>query len=347
LFDADFLPDADFLKRTIPQFRNQKIGCVQCRWGHLNFNHSLITRLQGVGHDGHFIVEQFSKCKTNHLFNFNGTGGVWRRSAILDAGDWSSDTLAEDLDLSYRAQLKGWKIQFLRDVVVPAELPVSITAFKQQQSRWARGSMQTALKLIGPVWTSNRISLSQKVESSIHLFAYGAHPLMFLNLVLTVVLFFLMPHRTITFIEYVILSFAVGPLTVVAYSQLYLGKDYKFILSCMIGLVLLHHGLVLNNTWAALFAFSKQKGIFERTPKFGDTGTKWIGTSYAKKLGIPLPWAELVAIVLLGLTMYTGLFFQVHYPTYNWLFFFSSGFVFVVILQLQELWSKLNQKRKS
>jgi len=143
VFDADFVAPPDFLKRVVPQFHDPSVGCVQARWGHLNRDYSALTQVQALGIDGHFIVEQTARSRAGLFLNFNGTAGVWRRAAIDDAGGWQGDTLTEDLDLSYRAQLKGWRFAYLPDVVVPAEIPAQISAFKRQQARWAQGSIQT------------------------------------------------------------------------------------------------------------------------------------------------------------------------------------------------------------
>ena len=149
IFDADFVPDSDFLYKTIPFFyERENVALVQTRWGHINKNYSLLTIAQSLGMDGHFIIEQSARTWNGLYMNFNGTAGVWRKEAITDAGGWHYDTLTEDLDLSYRAQLKGWKTKFLFDVVTPSELPVDINAYKSQQHRWAKGSIQTAKKVL-------------------------------------------------------------------------------------------------------------------------------------------------------------------------------------------------------
>ena len=154
MFDADFDPPAVFLRNVVPHFADSAVGCVQTRWGHLNRDYSPFTRAQALGVDGHFVVEQTARSRSGMFVNFNGSAGVWRRRCIDDAGGWQGDTLTEDLDLSYRAQLRGWRIAYLPDVIVPAELPAQISGFKRQQARWAQGSIQTALKLVGPLLRS-------------------------------------------------------------------------------------------------------------------------------------------------------------------------------------------------
>src|SRR5918992_27974 len=155
IFDADFIPPADFLQRTIQFFTDPKIALVQARWGHINQDYSLLTKIQSILLDGHFVLEHGSRNRGGCFFNFNGTAGIWRRAAITDAGGWHHDTLTEDLDLSYRAQLRGWQFVFLQDHVAPAELPVEMNAFKSQQHRWAKGSIQTFLKLMPRILHSN------------------------------------------------------------------------------------------------------------------------------------------------------------------------------------------------
>ena len=154
VFDADFIPPPDFLKRVIPWFVDHHLGCIQTRWGHLNRDNSLLTKLQALAIDAHFMVEQTARSRSGYLMNFNGSAGIWRKACIQDAGGWQAETLTEDFDLSYRAQLKGWSFDYLPDVVVPGELPPVINVYKTQQKRWARGSIQTARKLLKPLMQS-------------------------------------------------------------------------------------------------------------------------------------------------------------------------------------------------
>jgi len=181
IFDADFVPPRDFLRRTIGAFDDPRVAFAQARWGHLNEGYSWFTRLQALVVDFHFLVEQAVRSARGYFTNFTGTAGVWRRAAIEDSGGWSPATLTEDLDLSYRAQLRGWQAAYVEDVVVPEELPVSIDAYRRQQSRWATGSFQCAFSLLGPVlWSRNRATA--KVQAAIHLLAYGVGPLMLIQL---------------------------------------------------------------------------------------------------------------------------------------------------------------------
>src|SRR5215212_302493 len=179
IFDADFIPTTDFLERTVPFFADAKIAMVQARWGHINQNYSLLTKVQSILLDAHFVLEHGGRNRSGLFFNFNGTAGIWRREAIADAGGWQHDTLTEDLDLSYRAQLRGWNFVFLPGVVAPAEVPVEMNAFKSQQHRWAKGSIQTCKKLLPRILASD-LPLRIKTEAAFHLTANFAYPLMIL-----------------------------------------------------------------------------------------------------------------------------------------------------------------------
>lgn len=178
IFDADFLPPADLLQKMIHHFSDKKVGMVQARWGHINKRDSLLTRLQAMMLDGHLVLEQTARSRGGFFLNFNGTAGIWRKSTILDAGGWEHDTLTEDMDLSYRAQMKGWRFVYLKDILVPAELPPDMDGFKSQQHRWTKGSIQVCKKILGTVWRSEE-PLSVKLEATAHLAANFAYLLMF------------------------------------------------------------------------------------------------------------------------------------------------------------------------
>src|SRR5215211_7572890 len=168
IFDADFIPTTDFLRRTVPFFADRKVAMVQARWGHINQDYSLLTKVQSILLDAHFVLEHGGRNRSGHFFNFNGTAGMWRRAAIVDAGGWEHDTLTEDMDLSYRAQLRGWNFVYLPEIEAPAELPVEMSAFKAQQFRWAKGSIQVAKKLLPRILRSNA-TFGQKAEAFFHL----------------------------------------------------------------------------------------------------------------------------------------------------------------------------------
>src|SRR4029450_3507139 len=177
IFDADFIPSRDFLQRTLPHFTDSGVGMVQARWGHINQDYSLLTKIQSILLDAHFVLEHGGRNRAGCFFNFNGTAGVWRRKAIESAGGWQHDTLTEDLDLSYRAQLKGWRFVFLPDLISPAEVPVEMNSFKSQQHRWAKGSIQTCIKLLPRILRSD-VPLHVKTEAFFHLTANFNYPLM-------------------------------------------------------------------------------------------------------------------------------------------------------------------------
>jgi len=190
IFDADFVPKKDFLQNTMKYFNNPKVGMVQTRWEHLNENYSILTKIQALALNGHFVIEQAVRNKAGFFINFNGTGGIWRKNCILDAGNWEADTLTEDLDLSYRAQLKGWKFIFLRDITTPAELPSEMNALKAQQFRWTKGAIETAKKLLPIVWKAD-LPLRIKLQSTFHLTNNIVFPFILLAGILNVPLIFI------------------------------------------------------------------------------------------------------------------------------------------------------------
>jgi cellulose synthase/poly-beta-1,6-N-acetylglucosamine synthase-like glycosyltransferase len=230
IFDADFIPKPEFLIKTIPYFfKDEKIGMVQTRWEHLNGDYSLMTRTQAMALDGHFVIEQNIRNKAGYFINFNGTGGVWRKSTIMDAGNWQSDTLTEDLDLSYRAQLRGWKFKFLRDVTSPAELPAEINALKSQQFRWTKGAIETARKLLPMVWKSD-IPFRIKFHSTFHLTNNIVFPFIILASILNVPLTFIKHggqfNAYFDFMSVFVLAF-IGSFLFYMYSQKDIYADWR------------------------------------------------------------------------------------------------------------------------
>lgn len=279
IFDADFVPSPDFLEVTVPWFADERLGCVQARWGHLNATDSWLTDAQSVLLDGHFVIEQAARSGRGRWFNFNGTGGVWRRQAILDGGGWEHDTLTEDLDLSYRAQLAGWRFRFLEDVLAPAELPPDMVAFKSQQHRWARGSVQTARKLLGRIWAS-RAALADKVETTAHLVATFNYPLV-------VLLSLLLPPALVArdlggelvgaMVTYDWLLFPFAFFPFVVYYAAAIGGSAKDSLRSPWGriarlpvVLALGLGMSISQSRAVFEGFTGPVGTFVRTPKRGD-----------------------------------------------------------------------------
>lgn len=272
IFDADFLPPPDFLKQTMPYFQSPDIAFIQTRWGHVNRHYSFLTYLQSLAIDTHFMIEQFARSQADLWFNFNGTAGIWRRAAIADAGGWKADTLTEDLDLSYRAFLRGWQALYLRQVVVPAELPVSFMAYRRQQHRWARGSLECALKLLPQVWDSPA-SPVRKLAATLHLTGYGVHLLLFaLGLLYPIVLLLTRQYANLISLFGIAAIFnatAFAPTIFFVTAQQQLGRRWWRQLPVILFITALGAGMMLNTVRAALQIFQKQRPSFERTPKFG------------------------------------------------------------------------------
>ncbi|MBI3820199.1 MAG: glycosyltransferase [Planctomycetes bacterium] len=290
ILDADFVPAPEFLRQIMPGFTHDRVGVVQARWGHLNRNYSVLTRAQSILLDGHFVIEHTARNRTGRFFNFNGTAGVWRRSCLEDAGGWEHDTLTEDLDLSYRAQLKGWNFVYLPDIVVPAELPAEIHGFKSQQHRWAKGSIQTAIKLTGRILGAS-IPLKAKVEAISHLSANLCYPLLLLLSLLLMPGLWIRTHVLDpgSGAVFDISLFAAASLSIVVF---YLAAQREieqknwwrsfFELPVVFALGI---GLSVNNSAAVLEALIGHETPFVRTPKHaitGRTGT-WRGKSYFNK----------------------------------------------------------------
>lgn len=273
IFDADFLPLPDSLRRTIDFFTDPRVGMVQMRWDHLNRGYSLLTRIQSIFLDGHFIIEHTARNRSGRFFNFNGTAGVWRREAIEDAGGWQHDTLTEDLDLSYRAQLRGWKFVFLSQVVAPGELPVEMTSFKTQQHRWAKGSIQTCRKLLPAIWRSDT-PLRAKVEATFHLTNNFAYVLMIALALLMLPAFVARTRdpsevRGLLFDLSLFLAASVSVLSFYAASQREAHGEWLRSLRYFPALVALGIGLSVNNARAVLEAMLGRESPFVRTPKYG------------------------------------------------------------------------------
>ncbi len=271
IFDADFVPPHAWLKQTLPYMADPTVGVVQTRWGHINRDYSLLTRLQALGIDGHFTVEQQCRSQRGYWLNFNGTAGVWRVQAIVDGGGWQADTLAEDMDLSYRAQLRGWRLVYAQHIVTPAELPVTVGAYKLQQYRWAKGSIQCARKLL-PRIGKDSSPWGRKIQAYLHLTAYSAHPLMVLILLLSWPLLTVdwVPKHPISMIWGTLIAPAtLGPplLYVAAQRDLY-PHTWLRGLGTVVLLAILGTGISLSNTLAVGSALWGKKVQFLRTPKF-------------------------------------------------------------------------------
>jgi cellulose synthase/poly-beta-1,6-N-acetylglucosamine synthase-like glycosyltransferase len=273
IFDADFLPQADFLRAVVPHFiEDAKVGMVQARWGHLNREHSLLTRTQALMLDGHHLVENRARAAAGWLFNFSGTGGIWRKAAIASAGGWQHDTLTEDLDLSYRAQLAGWRFVYRENVVTPAELPEDISAFRAQQFRWAKGTVQTARKLMARLMRAE-LSPMQRVEAFFHLTPHFAYPLMVLLSLLLLPALVLMPAtdpRTMLMIDLPLVIGTTGSLAgFYAMAEVGQGRSAMGALRRLPALLALGAGLAPHLTKAVWEGLRSMSGEFIRTPKKG------------------------------------------------------------------------------
>nr|MBC7243961.1 glycosyltransferase [Chloroflexota bacterium] len=326
IFDADFIPPKDFLRRIVPYFSSDNVGCVQARWGHLNRTHSVLTRAQALGIDGHFIVEQGARSQAHFFLNFNGSAGVWRRACIEGVGGWHTDTLTEDLDLSYRAQLAGWRIAYVPDIEVPAELPPQMDALRRQQARWAQGSIQVARKLLWPLWCA-AYPWFIKVEAALHLTGYMVHPLMLVTLLLTLPML-LTSSRVAAFVPYFLFA-SIGPPLLYLVAQRRRGPGWWRELRFMPFLLSLGMGLSLNNTVAMVRALLGQQEEFQRTPKFDihDNRGHWRDSMYALHC-TTLVWYE-TGLAAFSLSIAMLAVRQGRFPLALWLVIYGLSYSYV------------------
>ena len=338
IFDADFTPPEDFLTRTIHHFSDPKIGMVQTRWTHINRNYSFLTEVEAILLDGHFVLEHSGRARSNVFFNFNGTAGLWRKKAIEQAGGWQHDTLTEDTDLSYRAQLVGWKFLYLQDVECPAELPVEMTAFKTQQARWAKGLIQTAKKVLPRVLKSNQ-PFHVKVEAWYHLTANLSYPLM---IVLSVLL---LPAMIIRFYQgwfqmlyidlplFMASTFSISSFYLVSQKELF-PKTWPRALLYLPFLMALGIGLTVTNTRAVLEALVGKQTPFARTPKYHveTKKDKIRPNKYRRRLGW-VPWLELAIGAYFAVTVYYAVENE-NYLTVPFLVLFVVGYWYTGLMSL-------------
>ena len=342
IFDADFVPRQEFLLKTIPHFMTDpKIGMVQTRWEHINSEYSLLTRTQAMALDGHFVIEQAVRNKVGFFINFNGTAGVWRKSCILDAGNWQADTLTEDLDLSYRAQLRGWKFKYLNNVTSPAELPSEINALKSQQFRWTKGAIETARKILPVVWHS-KLPLKIKMHATFHLTNNLVFPFIVLAGILNVPLVFIkhagMYDHYFTFMSVFTFAF-IGSFLFYLFSQKDVYKDWQRRIFLFPVFMAGSMGLALNNSRAVLEGLFKKKSEFVRTPKYSIQNKKdsWTDKSY-----VPMKISSTVVLeIVLALYCLFGVvssiyFLEIAAVPFQLLFFL--GFAFVSVMSLKHAW---------
>ena len=342
IFDADFVPRSNFLLKTIPHFYvDPNIGMVQTRWEHINSDYSLLTRTQAMALDGHFVIEQAVRNKVGFFINFNGTAGVWRKSCIEDAGNWQADTLTEDLDLSYRAQLKGWKFKYLNNVTSPAELPSEINALKSQQFRWTKGAIETARKMLPIVWRSE-IPLRIKIHATFHLTNNLVFPFILLAGILNVPLVFIkhtgMYNTYFDFMSIFVFAF-IGSFLFYMFSQRDVYADWQRRLFLFPVFMAGSMGFAVNNSTAVIEGLFRKKSEFVRTPKYSIKNKK---DSWKDKQYVPLKISPTVVVeILLACYCLFGVassvyFLEIAAVPFQLLFFF--GFAFVSIMSIKHAW---------
>ncbi len=336
IFDGDFVPRADFLRKTLPPLvRDGDLGLVQGRWGHLNPRENLLCRAQSIGIDGHFAIEQSARASNGFFLNFNGTAGLWRKRAILESGNWEGDTLTEDMDLSYRAQLAGWRLAFRGEAVVPAELPASFTAFKNQQFRWAKGSIQTAKKLFPRVLRSDRPRIA-RLQAFLHLTHYGIHPFIVLVAVLSLPVLFFLPERVGPLVRMAgaacVLVAALGPNFLYLISQRTLYPDrWRRKILLLPALTIVGLGISLSNSRGVIEGLLGIKSGFVRTPKRGSAHTLRYRARGSRLVAVEL---FLAGYCLLSFALYSRAGVWGMSP---FLLLYAAGYSFVGIGSLLEI----------
>ncbi|HEY1423842.1 MAG TPA: cellulose synthase family protein [Candidatus Acidoferrum sp.] len=338
IFDADFIPEPDFLRRTVPYFQNPEIGMVQTRWTYLNQDYSLLTQVETILLDGHFVVEHGARSRRGTFFNFNGTAGVWRRTAIDSAGGWEHDTLTEDTDLSYRAQLKGWKFLYLPDIECASELPVDMNGFKAQQARWAKGLMQTAKKILPQVLRSNA-PWHVKTEAFFHLTANISYPLMVLFSVT------LLPVMIVRFYQgwfqmlvidlplFLASTCSISSFYLVAQKEIHPKTWWRTFLYLPF-VMAVGIGISIRNAQAVIEAIVGKKTEFARTPKFRIEGKKdtFVAKKYRNKAGW-MPYAEILLGIYFAATVVYAINNQ-NFATIPFLLLFVWGYLYTGCMSL-------------
>jgi cellulose synthase/poly-beta-1,6-N-acetylglucosamine synthase-like glycosyltransferase len=339
ILDADFVPAPDMLRKTIHHFTDPQVGMIQTRWGHLNRTYSVLTRVQAMFLDGHLLLEQTARSRSGRFFNFNGTAGLWRRTCIEDAGGWQHDTLTEDLDLSYRAQLKGWRFVFLAELVTPAELPVDMNGFKSQQHRWTKGSIQTCIKLLPAVWRAD-LPLLIKLEGTAHLTSNYAYLLLFfLCLLMHPTMGASLPEwsRSTLLNAAIFLAGSMPAVIFYACSQRELHpRTWLKDMLLLPALIALGIGLAVNNARAVLEAVFGHQSEFTRTPKYGiERKTQsWKRSRYVPLKSV-LPFIELA---FAGYFTYFLVFAIMHqqWLSVPFLVLFQAGFTYVALCSVAQ-----------
>ena len=339
IFDADFVPRPDFLLKTIPHFGSDpRVGMVQTRWEHINADYSLLTRTQAMALDGHFVIEQAVRNKVGFFINFNGTAGVWRKECIFDAGNCQDDTLTVDLDLSYRAQLRGWKFKYLNNVTSPAELPSEINALKSQQFRWTKGAIETARKMLPPVWRS-ALPLKIKIHATFHLTNNLVFPFIVLAGVLNVPLVFIkhagMHEVYFTFMSIFVFAF-IGSFLFYLFSQKDVYEDWRKRILLFPLFMAGSMGFAVNNSRAVLEGLFKHKSEFVRTPKYliQSKTDSWRGKTYTPvKISSTVVLEMVLAVYCLFGLLSSIYFLEIAAVPFQLMFFL--GFTFVSVMSLK------------
>ena len=350
IFDADFIPPNWFLKRAIPHFSKPNIGLIQCRWGHVNENYSSITQVQALSLDFHFLIEQKAKSNSHLFMNFNGTAGIWKRDCIEDAGGWHTATLVEDLDLSYRAQMKGWKCVFLPDIVVDAELPVQMNGAKRQQFRWAKGSIQCAIKLLGGIAIKRTVAIEAKIQAFVQLTRHIVYPLMLIQfLALPILLAGDINLYLVSFIPAltIVAYLAMGPGAYLMIIQKMYNKSWKSKAKILPTLIVYNAGISVNNTVAVFDAVFGKKNEFLRTPKYGivNKHDDWRDKAY----NLPFTKTTLLEIFF-GVYGLMGIFISIfsNNPIFAPIIAIQTiGFFFIAFLSLSHTRFKRDKSKQS
>ena len=345
VFDADFVPGPDWLKKMIPQFDDPQIGCVQSRWGHINYRYNLLTSAEGLGLDGHFIIEQNARARNQLFLGFNGSGGVWRKACIQDSGGWQSDTLTEDLDLSYRAQLKGWRIVYCPDITVPGELPAQMDAFKNQQYRWAKGSAQTLIKLGGEVIKSES-PWYKRLFGIMHLSMYMPFPFMVATLLLTLPIAIYVPNYMNHFGWSVLAS--LGPPLVYLTAHTGQMPHLRDRLVRLPALLMLGLGISLNSAFAVFSGIFTKGGVFTRTPKYNirNQKDKWTENRYALKTN-PIVLGELLLGFYALITVMALWNTSTGRAIAPGMIYYGFSYLFVASMSLAQSWKLYRARRQA
>ncbi len=342
IFDADFIPQKEFLMKTLAHFTDEKVGMVQTRWEHLNGDYSIITKAQALALDGHFVIEQTVRNKSGFFINFNGTGGVWRKKCIEDAGNWHADTLTEDLDLSYRAQLIGWRFVFLKDFTSPAELPSEINALKAQQFRWTKGAVETAKKILPLVWKS-KVPMRVKLQSTFHLTNNLVFPFILLAAILNVPLIFIKnsgAHEVYFAIMSLFVLAFVSSFLFYMYSQKDIRTDWRKRIVLFPLFMAGSMGLAVNNSRAVFEGLMNRKSEFVRTPKFKQESGKdtFVGNKYLnKKLGLSV-FVEAVLAVYCFIGVLSSIYFM-ELASIPFQILFTLGFSFIAYTSIKHAYA--------